>query len=115
MKQLFQVIDRRAIDLGVSHVYQGAKNKYKALQELIEIYSLDFSEIAHVGDDIPDVCLLEKVGLACCPADAVSEVKSICNFISTKDGGKGAVREIADFIIKAKKADKEENLSSLNA
>ena len=93
------IVNKRAQELGITHVYQGAKNKIIAMQELMDTYKLDFSEIAYVGDDIPDICILEKAGLACCPADAVDEVKAICNFISTRPGGRGAVREIANFIL----------------
>jgi len=93
------VVDRRAKDLDITHVYQGAKNKLIALQDLMEKYNLNFSEIAYVGDDMPDICVLDKVGLAFCPNDAVEEVKKICHFISSKKGGKGAVREISDFIL----------------
>ena len=60
-----------------------------------------------MGDDLPDVCVLEKVGLACCPADAVDEVKELCNFISTKNGGNGAVRELCDFVLDAQGIKKE--------
>lgn len=97
------VVERRAQDLGIAHVFQGIKNKIQAMQELLAIYNFDISEVAYVGDDIPDICVLEKVGLACCPLDAVSEVKKICHFISEKQGGKGAVREISDFILAIKK------------
>lgn len=93
------IIDRRAKDLDITHVYQGAKNKLIALQDLMGKYNLDYSEVAYVGDDMPDVCILERVGLAFCPNDAVEEVKKICHFISSKEGGKGAVREISDFIL----------------
>lgn len=95
------VVDRRAKDLGISYVYQGIKKKIVALQEIMDIHNLDFSEIAYVGDDIPDICILEKIGLACCPADAVDEVKQICHFVASKPGGKGAVREISDLILAA--------------
>jgi 3-deoxy-D-manno-octulosonate 8-phosphate phosphatase (KDO 8-P phosphatase) len=60
-----------------------------------------------MGDDLPDICILEKVGLACCPKDAVKEVCDICNFISTRDGGKGAVRELCDFILDAQGIEKD--------
>ena len=92
------IVERRAKDLGIAHVYQGAKNKILAMQELMEKYNLDFSQIAYVGDDLPDICILEKVALSCCPADAVSEVKNICKFVAKKNGGQGAVREVTDLI-----------------
>jgi len=93
------IVDRRAKDLDIKHVYQGAKNKLNALHDLLGKSNLDYSEVAYVGDDIPDVCILELVGLAFCPNDAAEEVKKICHFISSKEGGKGAVREISDFIL----------------
>ena len=98
-----KIIKKRAEDLAISYVYEGIKNKLVAIQELVSLNGLDFSEVAYVGDDIPDICVLEKVGLAFCPADAVDEVKKICHFISTKPGGRGAVREITDFILRSKK------------
>lgn len=52
-----------------------------------------------MGDDLPDICVLEKVGIAACPNDAVDEVKNVANFISAKNGGRGAVRELCDFIV----------------
>ena len=93
------IVDKRAKDLEITHVFQGSKNKLNSLRELMEKYNLDYSEIAYVGDDMPDICVLEKVGLAFCPADAAEEVRQICHFISSKEGGKGAVREISDFIL----------------
>lgn len=92
------IVDKRAKDLEIPEVYQGAKNKFEVIKLLMDKYNLKLSEIAYVGDDLPDVCVLEKVGLACCPSDAVDEVKKICHFVSEKQGGKGAVREIADLI-----------------
>ena len=63
-------------------------------------YGISFDEVAYMGDDIPDICILEKVSLKGCPADAVNEVKKVANFVSTKCGGKGAVREFCDYILK---------------
>ncbi len=93
------VVDRRAKDLNITHVYQGAKNKLAALEDLMEKHNINLSQVAYVGDDMPDVCILERVSLAFCPNDAAKEIKNICHFISSKDGGKGAVREICDFIL----------------
>ncbi len=95
------IVEKRAKDLKVNHVYQGAKNKLVAIAELMEMYSLNFAEIAYVGDDFPDMCILERAGLACCPFDAVEEVKSVCHFVSSRNGGHGAVREIANLILKS--------------
>ena len=61
-------------------------------------YELTFGEVSYMGDDEPDIPVLEKVGLAACPADAVDSVKKVCHFVSSKDGGKGAVRELCDLV-----------------
>ena len=54
-----------------------------------------------MGDDLPDICIMEKVGLPCCPNDAVEEVQKVCKFKSKYDGGRGAVRELCNLILKA--------------
>ena len=58
----------------------------------------------YMGDDIPDIPVMKLVGLACCPQDAVNEVKEISNYVSDKNGGKGAVRDIIEQIMKIKKS-----------
>ena len=84
----------------MTKLYMSQKNKLVALKEMMEEYNLDASEIAYMGDDLPDIAILREVGLACCPNDAVHEVKDICHFISAKRGGRGAVRELTDLIYK---------------
>ena len=100
-------VEHRAKNLNVTELYQGRKDKAPALEELREKYNLTYDEISYMGDDLPDMCCLEKVGLACCPDDAVSEVKDICHFVSQKGGGKGAVRELCDFILECQGIEKE--------
>ncbi len=100
----------RAEMIDIKELYMGQKNKITALRELTKKYDLNPDEIAYMGDDLPDICVLREVGLKCCPADAVDKVLEICNFISTKKGGRGAVRELCDFILKSKGVDFE-NLS----
>lgn len=95
------IVEKRAKELEVTYVYQDCKNKIEAIDEILNIHKLDYDEVAYIGDDLPDLCVLEKVGLACCPTDAVDEVKAICHFISTKEGGKGAVREICNMLLKS--------------
>lgn len=94
-------VQHRAENLNITELYQGRKFKLPALDELKEKYNLSYDEISYMGDDLPDICCLEKVGLACCPNDAVYEVKEIAHFISSKDGGRGAVRELCDLILDA--------------
>lgn len=92
----------RAGMIDIKELYMGQKNKVIALEELVEKYNLKYSEIAYMGDDLPDICVLKKVGLSCCPCDAVEEVKNVCNFISSRGGGRGAARELCDLILKSK-------------
>ena len=92
-------VEHRAKNLNITEVYQGQQNKITALDEIIAKYKLTYENVAYMGDDLPDMCVLEKVGLACCPKDAVDEVKEICNFKSSINGGRGAVRELCDFIL----------------
>ena len=94
----------RAKNLNIKELHQGSKNKIATLIGIMKKYDLSFDEIAYMGDDLPDICILEKVGLKGCPTDAVDEVKQISDFISSKNGGRGAVREFCDYILKNKRA-----------
>ena len=94
-------VDRRAVDLRFTEVYQGVKNKLPILEAIMQKYELDFSQVSYMGDDEPDIPILEKVGISACPSDAVKKVRDICDFISEKGGGKGAVRELCDVIYEA--------------
>ena len=100
-------VDRRAEDLRFTEIYQGVKNKLPILEGIMQKYELTFDEVSYMGDDEPDIPILEKVGISACPADAVENVKKVCNFVSSKDGGKGAVRELCDFVFDNKKEDGE--------
>lgn len=95
-----QAVERRAKDLNIKEVHQGVKNKIEVLEELMKKYDITPDEVAYMGDDIPDICILEKVELAGCPKDAVQEVKDIVNFEASKNGGCGAVREFCECILK---------------
>ncbi len=99
-------VEHRAKNLNITELFQGRKVKAPALEELRAKYNLSYDQISYMGDDLPDICCLEKVGLACCPQDAVDEVKDICHFVSTRGGGKGAVRELCDFILESQGIEK---------
>lgn len=96
-----RTVRHRFKNLGMTKLYEGCKNKIAALRELMEEYSLEPDEIAYMGDDLPDICVLKVVGLPSCPRDAVEEVQTHALFVSTKNGGHGAVRELCDFVLKA--------------
>ena len=96
-------VQHRFEKLGVTKIYQGQKQKDLALKNFMEEYNLTPDEIAYIGDDLPDICVLKQVAIAACPNDAVQEVKEVCNYICTKNGCEGAVRELCDFIFKNSK------------
>lgn len=108
-------VQHRAQNLKIKEIYQGQKYKLPALEEILSKYNCTFENVAYMGDDLPDMCILEKVGLACCPNDAVDEVKEICHFISNKNGGRGAVRELCDFILDAQGIKKERTVSETDS
>ena len=93
-------VQHRAENLKFKEIHQGSKNKLQTLNEILEKYNLTLEQTAYMGDDLPDICILEKAGLSGCPNDAVTEVKNNSRFISSKNGGRGAVREFCEFILK---------------
>jgi 3-deoxy-D-manno-octulosonate 8-phosphate phosphatase (KDO 8-P phosphatase) len=96
------MVERRAQELGIQFVIQGMRTKLPGLQQLAETCKLEPSEIAYVGDDLPDVAAMEYVGLACCPNDAALEIQSIVHLQAHSKGGDGALREILEFILESK-------------
>lgn len=96
-----KIVEARAQELGIAYVYQGRLNKLQALEELSAHLQLDFSQMAFMGDDIIDLPILSRVGLAAIPKNAHPAVQAYSHFISGYKGGRGAVRELADFILSA--------------
>jgi 3-deoxy-D-manno-octulosonate 8-phosphate phosphatase (KDO 8-P phosphatase) len=96
------IVRRRAEELGVRMVYQGALDKMESLKEIVMETGLGLEQIAYMGDDVVDIPVLKSVGLACAPADAAKEVLERSTFISDAKGGKGAVRELILFILEAR-------------
>ncbi|CAN1485383.1 COG1778 Low specificity phosphatase (HAD superfamily) [Spirosomataceae bacterium] len=97
-------IATRLSGLGIQDVYLSVATDKKLLvfQEYVALNNLQEEEILFIGDDIPDYLLMKNTKvLACCPADATEEVKSICDFITPNFGGKGAVRDVIELVMKA--------------
>jgi len=97
-----KIVERRAHELGVTEVFQMCSDKKVAYRRISEKYFLNDNEIAYVGDDIVDIPLLKRAGFSVVVADADNEVKTIAMMITKMKGGRGAVREVCDFILKAK-------------
>ena len=90
----------RAKDLKIDKVYQDAQPKLDAYEALLKNLKLSDEEVCFIGDDLPDVAVLERVGFAVTVPSAAAEVKRVCDYITQKDGGKGAVRELIELILK---------------
>lgn len=82
--------------LGIYDIYLGAHHKQEPFQDLMDSYDLKAEEILYMGDDVPDMVVMEQVAVAACPQDAVSDIKAIANYVSYKKGGEGCVRDIIE-------------------
>ena len=95
-----KIVENRCKELGITELYQGVKNKTEKLKEIVE----NISECAYIGDDLNDLDVMKFVksngGKIGCPADAAKEVIKISDFVSTKNGGNGAVREFIEWLVK---------------
>lgn len=97
-----EVVARRAKELNMRFIYQGIGNKNDAFKEIMRASGLKPFQIAYMGDDWLDLVLLQQVGLAIAPNNAVTEVQDSVHFITERAGGCGAVRDACDLLIEAK-------------
>ena len=95
-----EVVSRRAVELGISYVAQGLSDKVAALQEMLRDLHLEPRQVCFVGDDLVDLPVLRAVGLSACPGDAVPEVRDCALLVTQAAGGRGAVREVIELILK---------------
>ena len=95
---------QRARGLGIRHVTQGATDKLAALRKLAKARGVALEDCACVGDDTPDAPILEAAGLGIAVADAHQDALAAADLVTTKPGGHGAVREVCDWLIAARKA-----------
>ena len=93
-------VRKRLAALGIKDIFLGAHNKIEQLNSYLKQHQISKSEVLYMGDDIPDVPVMKLVGLPCCPQDAVPEIKAISKYISHKNGGKGAVRDVIEQVLK---------------
>ena len=87
--------------LGVNPVLTGVSDKWAALEELLSSRGLSVENVAFMGDDLPDLPCLQRVGLPTAPANAVSAVTDAAAWVSKQPGGRGAVRELSDLLVQA--------------
>ena len=94
-------VAKRAEELKVTFVYLGQAKKTEAFEECILKAGVTEEEVAYMGDDLPDIPLARRAGLAVCVADGVPELKAVCHFTTTRLAGRGTAREVIELILKA--------------
>ncbi len=94
-----EAVQRRCSELGFDIILQDCPDKMEGYQAIRQKYGYADDEIAYIGDDIQDLPVLQRVGIPLCVGNGVDEVKELCVFVATQHGGKGAVREIVDWIL----------------
>lgn len=99
------IVARRARELGIERVLQGRGDKAAGFRELLDATRLSPAQAAYVGDDLPDLPVLEEAGLAATVDDARDEVKAVAHWVAAQPGGRAAVRALAEFILRAQGVD----------
>jgi 3-deoxy-D-manno-octulosonate 8-phosphate phosphatase (KDO 8-P phosphatase) len=94
-------VSQRARECEIEFVYQGRATKMGSYEEILRATGASDQEVAYVGDDLPDLPLLQRAGLAVAVANAAPEVKRAAHFVTSRSGGEGAVREVIEIIVKA--------------
>ena len=94
---------RRAEQLGITIVHQGAASKLSAYDEILRQLALPDADVAYMGDDVLDLPVVRRAGLSACPADAASEVRRSVDYVSRRRGGDGAVRDVIERVLKTQK------------
>ncbi|WP_320034262.1 KdsC family phosphatase [Campylobacterota bacterium DY0563] len=94
------IVEKRAKELGIKHLYQGVHNKDEILENILKEENISWAQVAAIGDDLNDYKMLKKAGLSFTPLNGSNYVKEIVNVVCNASGGKGAVREMIEFIIK---------------
>lgn len=94
-----RVVALRARELGVKEVHQGALDKLTVYERILRKYTMTDEQVAFVGDDLIDIPVMRRTGLSVAVANAVPEVKKVAHFVTRREGGHGAVREVADLLL----------------
>lgn len=98
-----EAMAKRFAGLGITDVFLGAGNKVEIFQHYLQVNNIAPQQVLYMGDDMPDYEVMQLVGIATCPVDAVDEIKQISHYISAKKGGEAAVREVIEKVLKVQK------------
>ncbi len=102
-----KIVERRAKELGITHLHQGIKDKKRLLGEILQKENLKWENVAAIGDDLNDIGMLQSVGWSFTPNDGVELIKKSVKTVLKRDGGKGAAREMIDMIVKKEELEEE--------
>ena len=91
----------RATQLGIKLVYQGVTSKLTTYERILREHRLTDEQVAYMGDDLVDLPVLDRVGLSAAPADAVPDVRERVDWVSSQEGGRGAVRDFVELVLRA--------------
>jgi 3-deoxy-D-manno-octulosonate 8-phosphate phosphatase (KDO 8-P phosphatase) len=108
-------MQRRFEGLGIAEVFLGVSDKVDVFNSLLAKHNITADEVLYMGDDIPDLKVMQLVGLPTCPSDAVPEIKAISEYISPYSGGKTAVRDIIEKVLKVQQKWFDENPSAADS
>jgi 3-deoxy-D-manno-octulosonate 8-phosphate phosphatase (KDO 8-P phosphatase) len=93
------IVNQRARELEVKEVIQNSKDKKKSMDGLLEKYGIEYSEVAYIGDDTADEEAMKLCGLKGCPSDAADRIKKVSDYVCSRSGGNGAVREFIEWLV----------------
>jgi len=108
-------MQKRFEGLGITEVFLGVSDKVAVFNSLLAKYDISANEVLYMGDDIPDLKVMQLVGLPTCPSDAVPEIKAISEYVSPYSGGKTAVRDIVEKVLKVQQKWFDENPSAADS
>ncbi|MBN2406431.1 MAG: HAD hydrolase family protein [Elusimicrobia bacterium] len=95
-------LEDRAAELGVDKVFSNVENKLIIMKEVLSQYNLEAEVAMYIGDDLLDLGCMKEAGVSCCPADAAADILEESDYVSTYGGGKGAVRQIVEEVLRAR-------------
>jgi len=107
-----EAVSKRAKELKIDEVQEGSNYKEKGYQEILKKYGLRDEEIAYVGDDVFDIPILKRAGLAVCVASGAEDAKKVSHYVTRRKGGDGAVREVVEMLLE-KTGKKEAALTTI--
>lgn len=95
-----EAMEKRFAGLGIPDIHLGVGDKVEVFEKYLEKYNILAAEVLYMGDDVPDFNVMQLVGIATCPADATNDIKAISSYISPFNGGKTAVRDVIEKVMK---------------